>query len=122
VESAVERIQKLPPHAVDETRALRVATAREFYAHPEHVDWRRLGLLEIFEGDTYRNLARRPVASVWVSTSNRFPSASVNPLRSTRSPLPSLPGSILLVWAAPVPVAPAGQSHESYTRPRISAR
>jgi len=30
VASAVERIQALPPHAVDETRALRVETAREF--------------------------------------------------------------------------------------------
>ncbi len=60
VEDAVERIQSLPPHATDETRELRVATAREFYAHPEHIDWRRLGLLEIFEGETYRNLMRRP--------------------------------------------------------------
>ena len=51
VESAVNRIVELPPHAVDETRALRVGTAREFYAHPEHIDWRRLGLLEIFEGE-----------------------------------------------------------------------
>ncbi|MFQ5811314.1 MAG: hypothetical protein ACE5JM_16980, partial [Armatimonadota bacterium] len=50
VEAAVAQIQELPTHAVDETRALRVAAAREFYAHPEHIDWRRLGLLEIFEG------------------------------------------------------------------------
>jgi hypothetical protein len=79
VESAVERIQGLPPHAVDETRALRVATAREFYAHPEHVDWRRLGLLEIFEGDTYRNLSRRPCASVlWTGNSPVFVSFQVD--------------------------------------------
>ena len=45
VEDAVEQIIKLPPHAVDDTRALRIATAREFYKHPEHIDWRRLGLL-----------------------------------------------------------------------------
>ena len=64
VESAVERIQSLPPHAVNETRGLRVATAREFYAHPEHVDWRRLGLLEIFEGSTLRNLTENPLTSV----------------------------------------------------------
>ena len=60
VEDAVEQIIKLPPHAVDDTRALRIATAREFYKHPEHIDWRRLGLLEIFEGETYRNLTQAP--------------------------------------------------------------
>ena len=79
VESAVEQIQTLPPHAVDETRALRVATAREFYAHPEHIDWRRLGLLEIFEGDTYRNLARWPLASVlWTGQAPIFVSFQVD--------------------------------------------
>ncbi len=79
VESAVEKIQELPPNAVDETRELRVATAREFYAHPEHVDWRRLGLLEIFEGDTFRNLCRRPLASVlWTGDSPVFLSFQVN--------------------------------------------
>jgi hypothetical protein len=79
VESAVERIQQLPPHAVDDTRALRIATAREFYAHPEHIDWRRLGLLEIFEGDTYRNLTRHPFASVlWTGDSPVFVSFQVD--------------------------------------------
>jgi len=79
VEEAVERIRTLPPHAVDETRELRIATAREFYAHPEHIDWRRLGLLEIFEGDTYRNLTRRPLASVlWTGQSPVFVSFQVN--------------------------------------------
>ncbi|HTR20481.1 MAG TPA: hypothetical protein VMH88_06440 [Gemmatimonadales bacterium] len=79
VEDAVERIQGLPPHAVDETRDLRVKTAREFYAHPEHIDWRRLGLLEIFEGETYRNLMRRPFASVlWTGNSPVFVSYQVD--------------------------------------------
>lgn len=79
VEAAVEQIVKLPPHAVDETRALRIATAREFYAHPEHIDWRRLGLLEIFEGDTYRNLTRHPFASVlWTGDSPVFVSFQVD--------------------------------------------
>lgn len=79
VEDAVERIQALPPHAVDETRELRVATAREFYAHPEHIDWRRLGLLEIFEGDTFRNLMHQPLASVlWTGQSPVFMSFQVD--------------------------------------------
>jgi hypothetical protein len=64
VEGAVAEIEKLPPHAVDDTRRLRIAAAREFYAHPEHIDWRRLGLLEIFEGSTYHNLTRNPLAAV----------------------------------------------------------
>ncbi len=79
VEDAVERIRLLPPHAVDETRELRIGTAREFYAHPEHIDWRRLGLLEIFEGETYRNLMRRPFASVlWTGQSPVFVSFQVD--------------------------------------------
>lgn len=79
VEGAVEKISALPPHAVDETRALRVGTAREFYAHPEHVDWRRLGLLEIFEGNTFRNLCKNPLTSVlWTGNSPTFVSFQVD--------------------------------------------
>jgi len=79
VESAVEKISKLPPHAVNETRDLRIATAREFYAHPEHIDFRRLGLLEIFEGATYKNLVANPMASVlWTGNSPVFISFQVD--------------------------------------------
>lgn len=79
VEDAVEQISALPPHAVDETRALRVATARAFYAHPEHIDWRRLGLLEIFEGTTLHNLIERPLASLlWTGNSPVFLSFQVD--------------------------------------------
>ncbi len=79
VADAVEQIVALPPHAVDETCALRVATAREFYAHPEHMDWRRLGLLQIFEGSTLRNLMERPLASVlWTGNSLVFISFQVD--------------------------------------------
>jgi hypothetical protein len=79
VEGAVAEIEQLPPHAVDDTRRLRIATAREFYAHPEHIDWRRLGLLEIFEGSTYRNLSQNPMAAVlWTGDSPIFVSFQVN--------------------------------------------
>ncbi|MFQ5746520.1 MAG: hypothetical protein ACE5HF_04785 [Gemmatimonadota bacterium] len=79
VEDAVERIAELPPHAVHETRDLRLRTAREFYAHPEHIDWRRLGLLEIFEGSTFHNLVENPVASVlWTGNSPVFVSYQVD--------------------------------------------
>jgi hypothetical protein len=79
VEDAVEQIQKLPPHAVNDTRDLRIKTAREFYAHPEHIDWRRLGLLEIFEGSTFKNLSKNPFASVlWTGNSPVFVSFQVD--------------------------------------------
>lgn len=79
IEGAVEEIQHLPPHAVDETRKLRIAAAREFYAHPEHIDWRRLGLLEIFEGTTYGNLTKHPFASVlWTGNAPVFLSFQVD--------------------------------------------
>jgi hypothetical protein len=79
VEEAVAQIEQLPPHAVDETRSLRVKTARDLYAHPEHIDWRRLGLLEIFEGTTLRNLMELPLASVlWTGNSPVFVSFQVD--------------------------------------------
>lgn len=79
VEDAVEKIQKLPSHAVNDTRDLRISAAREFYAHPEHIDWRRLGLLEIFEGFTFKNLSKNPFASVlWTGNSPVFVSFQVD--------------------------------------------
>ncbi len=79
VESAVEEIQQLPPYAVDETRSLRVNTARELYSHPEHIDWRRLALLEIFEGSTFKNLCAHPFASVlWTGNAPVFVSFQVD--------------------------------------------
>lgn len=79
VEDAVAQIEDLPPHAVDQTRDLRISTAREFYKHPEHIDWRRLGLLEIFEGSTLNNLRENPFASVlWTGNSPVFVSFQVD--------------------------------------------
>ncbi|MCZ6705535.1 MAG: hypothetical protein O6942_06515 [Bacteroidetes bacterium] len=79
VESAVSEIEKLPPHAVHETRSLRVNTAREIYSNPDHLDWRRLALLEIFEGTTFNNLKENPMASVlWTGNSPVFFSYQVD--------------------------------------------
>ena len=79
VENAVAEIEKLPPHAVHDTRNLRVGTAREIYSHPEHIDWRRLALLEIFEGTTLKNLRANPKASVlWTGNSPVFISYQVD--------------------------------------------
>jgi hypothetical protein len=79
VESAVEEISQQPPHAVNDTRHLRIAAAREVYKHPEHIDWRRLGLLEIFEGSTFKNLSANPMASVlWTGNAPVFTSYQVD--------------------------------------------
>ena len=87
IESAVDEISQLPPHAVDETRSLRLAAARELYAHPEHIDWRRLGLLEIFEGTTFRNLSSNPMASVlWTGDAPVFVSFQVDCVVEIMSP------------------------------------
>ena len=58
---------------------MRVAAAREFYAHPEHIDWRRLALLEIFEGGTFKNITHNPRAAVlWTGDSPVFMSFQVD--------------------------------------------
>jgi hypothetical protein len=87
VEGAVSEIEKLPPQAVNDTRSLRVAAAREVYAHPEHIDWRRLALLEIFEGGTFKNLCRNPRAAVlWTGDSPVFVSFQVDCLVEVITP------------------------------------
>lgn len=79
VEDAVAQIKQLPPHAVNDTRDLRIRTARELYNHPEHIDWRRLALLEIFEGSTFRNLTTNPISSVlWTGNAPVFVSFQVD--------------------------------------------
>jgi hypothetical protein len=87
IEEAVREIEKLGPTLTNETRALRVGAARQFYAHPEHIDWRRLQLLEIFEGGTYRNLCRNPRAAVlWTGNSPIFMSFQVDCLVEVITP------------------------------------
>jgi len=44
----------------EETLAARVGAARELLRHPDHIDGRRLGSLEIFEGETFRNIRGDP--------------------------------------------------------------
>lgn len=49
---------------LDETRPQRIEAARAILDHPGQVDWRRFGLLEIFEGTTFENLREDPRASL----------------------------------------------------------
>ena len=63
----------------DETRAARLAAIRLFYDHPERMDLRRLGLLEIFQGQTYRNIqAEARVALHYTDIGPRYRSYQVN--------------------------------------------
>lgn len=79
LERAVQEIQAFPPEAIDETRSIRTAAARELYSHPEHIDWRRMVLLEIFEGNTMRNLRKHPFATVlWTGNAPTYTSLEAN--------------------------------------------
>ena len=79
LESAVEKIRDLPRSSLDETRQLRVDAARSLYSTPEDIDWRRLGLLEIFEGQTFQNLLAHPFASIlWTGSSPTYLSFQVD--------------------------------------------
>lgn len=46
--------------AREKTLAARIGAARELFRHPDHIDPRRLGSLEIFEGETFRNIRSDP--------------------------------------------------------------
>jgi hypothetical protein len=62
-----------------ETLSLRVEAARAFYSDPYNFDPRVLGGLEIFEGQTARNLQSYPLASLlYTGEAPRFPSYQFN--------------------------------------------
>lgn len=44
----------------EETLAARIGAARELFRHPDQIDPARLGSLEIFEGETLRNIRSNP--------------------------------------------------------------
>jgi hypothetical protein len=48
----------------EESLASRVTMAKRLYENPEHIDRRKLGLVEIFQGQTYRNLQRNPLMTI----------------------------------------------------------
>lgn len=57
----------------------RVAVIRSFYDHRDHIDFRRLGLLEIFQGQTYRNLQTDPRLTLhYTGDGPAYPSFQVN--------------------------------------------
>ena len=48
----------------EESQASRIAVAKLLYETPEHIDRRKFGLVEIFQGQTYRNLKRNPLMTI----------------------------------------------------------
>ncbi len=71
----------------EETLADRIAAVREFYEHPEHIDFRRLGLLEIFQGQTYRNLLADPrICLHYTGDGPEYPSFQINALAEIVGP------------------------------------
>lgn len=61
-----------------ERLAARIEAAREFLRHPDHIDVRRLGSLEIFEGETFHNVRGDPrVALLYTGTGPEYLSFQV---------------------------------------------
>lgn len=70
-----------------ETLGERVAVAREFYENSDHIDPRRLGLLEIFQGQTYRNLLADPHLTLhYTGEGPDYPSFQINGLAEIVGP------------------------------------
>ncbi len=61
ISDCVERCRDAP---AAETLPERIEVARAFYEEPRHIDDRRFGLIEIFQGRSYVNLVRDPRATL----------------------------------------------------------
>ncbi len=63
----------------NESQASRIAIAKRLYEKPEHIDRRKLGLVEIFQGQTYRNLKRNPLMTIhYTGSGPAYPSYQLN--------------------------------------------
>ena len=70
-----------------ETLGERIAVAREFYENPDQIDFRRLGLLEIFQGQTYKNLLEDPHITLhYTGDGPEYPSFQLNALAQIVGP------------------------------------
>ncbi len=62
-----------------ETLDDRISVIRELYAHQEHIDFRRLGMLEIFRGRTFQNLMTDPRITLhYTGEGPEYPSFQIN--------------------------------------------
>lgn len=63
----------------DDSLAVRLIAARVLYEHPQEIDRRRLGLLEIFQGTTYRNILADPRVTLhYTGPGPAYPSYQIN--------------------------------------------
>lgn len=70
-----------------EMLAARIEAARAFLRHPDHIDARRLGSLEIFEGETFRNIRGDPrVALLYTGTGPGYLSFQVEAIARIAGP------------------------------------
>jgi hypothetical protein len=70
---------KVDASRFSESLPIRAQMAREFYSRPDLFDPYLLGGLEIFEGETPKNLMRNPIASlIYTGEAPRFPSYQLN--------------------------------------------
>ncbi len=67
--AAAECLDKAKTRPWGETQEARIAVAKRLYENPDHIDRRKFGLVEIFQGQTYRNLQRNPVMAVQYTSS-----------------------------------------------------
>jgi nucleotide-binding universal stress UspA family protein len=74
-----ETLARCEGRAWEETIEQRVAAVRALLEHPEDIDPRRLGFLEIFRGGTYANLQRDPrVVLHYTGDGPDYPSFQIN--------------------------------------------
>lgn len=70
-----------------EMLAARIEAAREFLRHPDHIDARRLGSLEIFEGETFHNIRGDPrIALLYTGTGPEYLSFQVEAVAHIAGP------------------------------------
>ena len=62
-----------------ETLDDRISVIREFYANQKHIDFRRLGMIEIFRGRTFQNLTADPRITLhYTGEGPEYPSFQIN--------------------------------------------
>ena len=70
-----------------DTLADRVDAALHLVQHPEHIDATRLGSLEIFEGETFRNVRSDPrVSLLYTGEGPRYPSFQMDVVAQIQKP------------------------------------
>jgi len=79
IAAAAQCLEDAKDQPWEQSQASRIAVAQRLYENPEHIDRRTLGLVEIFQGQTFRNLERNPVMTVhYTGPGPEYPSYQLN--------------------------------------------